>query len=250
MDVVDDHGCGAVVAYLPGIGGTGAMMQPCAVRLRESFRIIRLRYVAGGDDSYPALADSIAATLERASAHDVILLAESFGGGVAMHTALRYRERVAALGVVNSFAWYPWRRKLRLSRWMSHALGPRTYTWLRRRFGIPKLLGPRYEPELAATVASVRPTFDAAYRARIRMLASLDLRPRLSELTLPVALFAADHDRIVPSEACARDLQNRLPDATLRILPDTGHLVLPLDDLAWPEWLRELRNRADARLRS
>ena len=243
-ELVDDAGTGPAIAYLPGIGGLGAMAQSCVERLRTDFRALRLRYHAGGRADYAHLADSVAAVLDERAIDRALLLAESFGGGVAFELALRHPDRVRGLAIVNSFARYPRPGRLRVTRALAAVVGQRSYTWLRARVGVKKLLGPRYEPEFARRIAAKKPAFDRAFRERMRMVAGLDLRDRLGSVRQPVALFAADQDRILPSLPCAHELQQLLPDATLQVLRGTSHLVLPLDDLPWPAWMQALHERA------
>ena len=76
------------------------------------------------------------------------------------------------------------------------------------------------------------------------MIAGLDLLPRLSELRIPVALVAADRDRIVPSVPCAQEMAAHLPDVTLEVVPGGGHLILPLAAQPWQERLDALAERA------
>ena len=86
--------------------------------------------------------------------------------------------------------------------------------------------------------------FGAGYRARLGMIRALDLRPRLAEVRCPVALFAADHDRVVSSVRCAQELAAGLPDAELTLLSRAGHLVLALAAEPWEERLERLARRA------
>ncbi len=79
---------------------------------------------------------------------------------------------------------------------------------------------------------------DAA--AGLEQLAKQDLRPLLPAIHVPVALLHGAADAVVPA-AQARFLAQRLPRASLRILPGQGHLVpqnLPEDLL--PDLLREI----------
>ncbi len=251
-DVLDERGSGPALVYLPGIGGQGWMMEPLAERLRHRFRVLRIHYAAGGEDSYGALARSVGDALDGAQVEDALLLAESFGGGLALRLALdeqagRMPRRVAGLAIVNSFARYPLRMRLRVTRLVGAFLNEERYARWRATKGAAKLLGPRSDPALVARFRAATPVFDDAYRARLRMIAGLDLRPELPSLDLPVGLFASDRDQIVPSLACARELASLLPDASLEVLPNTSHLVLPLEDLDWPGWLEALQRRAAAR---
>ena len=244
VELVDDEGDGPAVVYLPGIGGTGAMMLHCAVRLRERFRVLRLRYVGGGPDEYPALAASIDSLLAARGVDRALLLAESFGSGVGLTVALEHPARVAALGIVNGFARHPWRWKIQAGRLVGQVVGGPVYRWFRRRVGVRKLLGPRWDPELAAEIASKHVTFDAAYRGRLKMLIGLDLRARLTEVRAPVTLFVSDQDQLVPAQRCAAEMSAALPDVEVCRIENAGHVVLPLAALPWPDWVARLAARA------
>jgi pimeloyl-ACP methyl ester carboxylesterase len=64
----------------------------------------------------------------------------------------------------------------------------------------------------------------SAFGHRIRLLAGLDLRPRLSEIDVPALVVAAPDDRVVPARA-GRDLARRLPRGRLLALR-VGHAAL------------------------
>src|SRR5690606_1886963 len=59
---------------------------------------------------------------------------------------------------------------------------------------------------------------------RIAMIPSLDLRPRLKEITTPTVVVAAPDDRVVPP-AAGRELAQLLPNAKLLELR-VGHAAL------------------------
>jgi pimeloyl-ACP methyl ester carboxylesterase len=231
-----DEGEGAPVVYVPGIDGTGDMLLGTTERLAERFRLVRLRYLPDGADGYPELAASIDALLEELGLERVVVLTESFGGAVSLQLALDHPERVAALGVVNSFAYHPWRARLWMSRVASPVVQGRLFRVCRRTLSPIALFGPRGSREIRRAFRAVGGIgLDAPYRRRLQMIRGLDLRPRLGELKTPLALFAADADRIVPSVPAASEIRALVPHATLEVLPGAGHLVLPLPDEPWPE---------------
>ena len=59
-----------------------------------------------------------------------------------------------------------------------------------------------------------------------------------------MALFAADHDRVVASVPAAREMELLLGGAELTLLPAAGHVVLPLGEEPWVERLERLAARA------
>lgn len=238
---------GPTVVYLPGIDGTGELLLGTAERLTKFFRVVRLRYEGRGPADarlYERLASTAVDVLDDLGVDTAIVLAESFGGGVALQLALDHPERVSALALVNTFAWYPARLRARLS----DLVFPFTPTWVLRagrRFApAPIFFWPRHDSDAEARFERVTPGFeDAGYADRLSALRQLDLRERLKKIDCPVALFAATHDRVVPSSETMRTLEEGLPNATLETIDRAGHLVLPLSDEPWVDRLDALARR-------
>ena len=59
--------------------------------------------------------------------------------------------------------------------------------------------------------------------AAIAAVAAADLRPRLAQLTMPVAFVWGDRDRVVPFSSLP-DLRALVPDAPAEIIPGAGHV--------------------------
>ena len=243
-----DGGEGRPVVYVPGIDGTGELLLGTAKRLEKRFRLIRLCYatVEGGEhDSYPALAASVAAAIRERGVDRCLVLAESFGGAVALQLALDTPELVAGLMIVNSFAYYPARARLSWAAMTAPPIPEPLFHFGRRFFAPQALFGQRRDEQAIADFRALPGTFfDEAYRRRLLMISELDLRPRLAEFEQPVALYASADDRVVPSLAASREMASLLPEVTLEVLPSAGHLVLPLAEERWPERVRELAERA------
>ncbi|PIE23307.1 MAG: hypothetical protein CSA62_07880 [Planctomycetota bacterium] len=238
-------GTGPHLAYIPGIDGTGELLLDTANRLAKHWHVLCLRYVGKGEDSYEALANSVLQVLEQAGVQDAVLVAESFGGGLALQVALTDPSRVRALMIVNSFCYCLRRLRLALTRLSAPlAQGP-LFRLGRRYFGSAALIGKDATDEERRLFHSKSGTaLDAAYRRRLGMIPRLDLRARLAEIQQPVQLIAAGRDRVVDSYASAELMLAGLPNAELRRLPESGHLVLPLSAHPWVDWLEELEGRA------
>lgn len=246
----ESSGAGPELVYVPGIDGTGELLLGAEARLERAFRLTRLRYASEPDvpigaDRYDALAAGAIARMDERRIERALLLGDSFGVGLALQIALDHPERVAGLALVNGFAHFPARASLAMSRFVFAWLPRPLFDFGRRHFAPRTLFGPRREPEVLrrfhALTALPR---DDGYRRRLAMIATLDLRPRLAELGVPVALFASDRDRVVPSVRAASEMQARLRDATVEVLPASGHIVLPLSDEPWVERLLALARRA------
>lgn len=254
-DVLEDRGAGSPVIYIPGIDGTGELLLGTAKRIEAGFRLVRTSYRAepvpreraAEVDTYPALAASIAARCEELGLPGVLVLAESFGGAVALQLALERPDLVRGLLIVNSFARYPARERLAWAR-LGSPLVPRfAFDLGRRLLAAHALFGLYREPAAIAAFRGLPGTFfDGAYHRRLAMIESLDLVPRLPEVRCPAALVAGDADRIVPSVACLSEMAAGLPDATLEVVPGGGHMLLPLASQPWEERLARLAARADA----
>lgn len=232
------------------------MLLGTAARLELRWRLVRLCYraepvrpeVALEVDTYPALAGSIAARCDELELRRCLVVAESFGGAVAMQLALDYPEVVAGLLIVNSFARFPSRARLAWALRASPYV-PRFAFDLGRRWFAPRaLFGRLREPEAITAFRALPGTFfDRAYGRRLRMIAGLDLFPRLGELSQPTALVAGDADRIVPSVSCLGEVEARLPDATLERVAGGGHMILPLASQPWEERFMRLQQRVERR---
>jgi pimeloyl-ACP methyl ester carboxylesterase len=212
-------------------------------RLSRSFRVVSVRYVAGGGEGLEEIAADAAAWLRALGEGPAVVIGESFGSLAAIQLALDFPMVVAAGGLVNGFARYPRRWRLWTARWVSAVLGGAGCRQLRRRYGARRLLGPRWRLQLAREIESHSPAFDALYRARLRMISRVDLRPRLGEIAQPFTLFASCCDAVAPSVECAREMAARMRDARVQLIHDAGHSVLGLDELPWPEWVADLCER-------
>ena len=233
--LLSDVGEGLPLVYVPGIDATGEMLLGTADRLEQAFRLVRIRYEPDGEDTYPFLAQSVDDVVANLGLDRVLVLCESFGGGVALQWALDHPERVAGVLIVNSFAYHSWRVRLQLACWVAPLLRGPIFR-VARRFASPQaLFGNRNSPELRESFQHVGggQGMDDAYCRRLRMIQGLDLRPRLPELTQPLAIVASDSDRIVPSLAAAHVMHELAPNTTLELLPGAGHIVLPLEDEPW-----------------
>lgn len=237
-------GAGRPVAYVPGIDGTGRMLFGSEERIAARFRLHRLRYVGTrreGAALYERLADTALMALPP---EPVVVLAESFGGAVALSMALRAPERVAALCLVNTFARYPARVRIRLGARLA-PLAPVGLLRLGRRLLARRTFFSGHTDDAAmAAFRAMEPGFvGGGHPARMEAIRDLDLRPELHRIDVPCALYASTRDRVVPSLRTMSRMAERLPDARLERLEGAGHIVLPLRAEPWADRIEALRAR-------
>lgn len=246
--ILDEEGEGPPVIYVPGMDASGELLLETAKSIRGRFRLVRLHYLseaeeARPEDPYKHLASSIADVTKHLG--PALIVAESFGGAVALQLALDYPQRFVGLMIVNSFAHYSPRFKIALSRLLTPIVPGSVFAHGRRFFAPKTLFGDRQEKEAIAAfqvIEGVR--FDKGYRRRLRMIQKLDLRPRLSEIQQPIALYAGDKDLVVESQSEMAEMATALPNATFEIVEGGGHIILPLDAEPWVERLEAVAARA------
>jgi len=221
--------------YLPGLDGTARLLhrQP---GLHERYDVVCQPYPQDEPQTYDSLADLAAAALESRRTPEqprAVVLAESFGGGVALTLALRRPELIERLVLVNTFAYFPLRWLIGLAARFGPHLPARPSHPLSR-----SLRGFFFFPPgtpAAERAAWWERTADVPMRAfgyRMRIIAGLDLRPRLQEIGLPALVVVAPNDRLVPPSA-GRELARLLPNAKL-LQMRAGHsaLIHPRVDVA------------------
>jgi pimeloyl-ACP methyl ester carboxylesterase len=211
--------------YIPGLDGTGKLLhgQP---DLFDAYDVICESYPTDRPTTYEELAATAATHLEAlAGGRPAIVLAESFGGGVALTLALNRPELIERLLLVNTFAHFPKRGLIGLAAWLGRYFPERPSPLWTRALRAPFFFSP--DVPAAARQGWWERTGGVpagAFGRRLRQIVGLDLRPRLHEITLPVQVLAAPDDRVVPPRA-GRELARLLPRAKLLEMR-VGHAAL------------------------
>jgi|SRR5579872_3140143 len=223
------------VIYLPGIDGTGRLLY----RQTDLAAKHDLRCISYPQDDRHNYADLVKLGIDQLEETGPgVLLAESFGGAVALMLALQRPDLVRRLILISTFAWYPRRFSIDLlaltGPWSPRTASPPATRPFRSFFffgpGIPKEDKDEWWEKTADVPMHV-------YGHRFTLIANLDLRPRLSEIDIPAIVFAAPNDWIVPCPA-SRVLANRLPRATLR-MANTGHAAMIDPRVNIASWLTD-----------
>lgn len=231
--------------------GTGELLLDTAQVLERRFRVLRMRYEdegrKGGADTHERLADTAREELEAVGVRRALVLAESFGGGVALQLALRSPELVRGLALVNTFAHFPRRVRGRLGAAVLPFVPRVALRRGRDLVGRHLFFRPRRDPRAEAAFLERATGFEnAGFAARLAAVCALDLRERLGEISVPARLFASTRDRVLPSVQTMSVLRDGLPDARLELIEGANHIVLPLAEEPWLERLEELDLAASA----
>lgn len=228
MSPADDR---PLLVYYPGLDGTGRLLHR-QTALHDDYRVECVNYPQTEYVRYEALAE-LGAERIRAQGGKAVVVAESFGGAVALTLALNRPELISRLVLVNTFAYFPRRLLIGLGATLGRFLPARPSPPSTRRlrgwfFFAPEI--PQSERDAWWERTADVPA--CGFGHRMRLLHGLDLRPRLGEITIPTLVLAAPNDKVVPCVA-GRELARQLANAKL-LLRRVGHaaLIHPAIDLA------------------
>ncbi len=212
---------------IPGLDGTGLLYYRQIEALSAHYRVAAWRFRQNSRFELADLTKEIGEATGGETAGSMLVVGESFGGLIALDYVLSYPERVRRLLLVNAFARYRRRVRIRLARLLAPLLA---FEFAKRvkdyvadcileREGILIEDRRRYRE-------IIRQIDPPAYRRRLLLTQTIDLTPRLPQITVPTVLLAAGRDKIVPSVPEARFMAAHIPDAELHEFPEAGHALL------------------------
>jgi poly(3-hydroxyoctanoate) depolymerase len=230
-------GAGPPILLIMGLGGNLEMWAPLERALHErGFQTIAYD-ACGTGESPPRLVPLRPHGLARQAAHvldalglpDAHVLGVSFGGGVAQELALRNPHRVRRLVLASTMCGLggvpgnPLALGLLATplRYYSPRFLQATARWM---------YGPLADPDGNVMHQQIRarrsrPPTLWGYVSQLSAVAGWTSLPWLHRITAPTLLLTGAKDPIVPP-INAKLLRARIPDATLHIVPDAGHLLL------------------------
>ncbi|MEL6580360.1 MAG: alpha/beta hydrolase [Cyanobacteria bacterium J06621_12] len=223
--------------YLPGMDGTGRLLQTQSDDLAADFD---LRCIAIRTDNYSTWQDLardtvtlIRAELAQQPARQVYLCGESFGGCLALKTALAAPDLISRLILVNPASCF---NQLPILSWGADitALVP---SWVHRYSAaglLPFLarlnrISDCDRDRLIASMKSIPPHVVSWRLSLLRDFKVLD--EELRSLNIPSLILAGAADGLLPSVEEAKKLTGLLPRGQMAVLPQSGHACLLETDI-------------------
>lgn len=218
-----------------GMWSDARLYAPMIRHMRTDHRLVALDFPGHGRRAGEAPArtmDALAREFLRAipDAYDqAVLVGISTGAIAALHAALTRPEAVAGLVLFGGTAsGEPLHRRVlyRTLAAVYRVVGAaRPLRWGIRRIAFD----PAYPLGHARDRAAVRQAGAVprdVVAASLRLMADRPaIHDRLQEIRVPVAVVVGEHDRVFPPSH-SRMLARGLPDASLHVLPRTGHAVV------------------------
>ncbi len=210
--------------------------QPVAERLASGMAVLSYDCRGHGDSDKPAgpytvelFARDLADLLDHIGWRSAVVAGASMGGCIALAFAKLYPARTAALGLIDTTAWYgveapkQWaeRAERAAAAGMSALVGFQTTRWFGDEFRARR-------PDIVERCVEVFLRNDVgAYVETCKMLGAADLRAALPAMTMPAAIVVGEEDYATPI-AMAETLHRAIAGSTLMVLAGARHLT-PLE---------------------
>lgn len=234
-----------VLVLLNSLGTDLGMWEPQAAALRDSYRLVRLDTRGHGGSPVPdgpwTLADigaDVLALLDSLGIAKASFAGVSLGGSTAVWIAAHAPERVEYAFPCFTSAWFggpdPWLKRAEIVR--AKGVDAVADAVLERWFT------PQADPDLVARMREmIVATPPEGYASATEVVAHLDLRPDLGQVTAPTLVISGAEDPACPPDV-GRALAAGIPGAEFVELEGAAHL----GNLERPEPFTDLlRSRLD-----
>ena len=218
--------------YLPGMDGTGKLLQTQSDRLVANFDLRCLSIRTDDYSTWEDLATDTVRLIESELANktnrEVYLCGESFGGCLAIKTALAAPNLIKKLILVNPASCF---NQLPLLSW-SVNLAPWMPAWVHRYSAaglLPFLvqLNRINDCDRERLIESMKSVPPQVVNWRLSLLRDFKVtKEQLRSLNMPSLIIAGAADGLLPSVQEAQKLTRLLPKAKSIVLPQSGHACL------------------------
>ncbi|MDE1186851.1 MAG: pyrimidine utilization protein D [Pantoea sp.] len=226
---------GPSVLLSSGLGGSANFWAPQRQALVDAgFRVVGYDQRGTGRSpgtlaapySIAHMAQDVLEVLDATHTAACHFIGHALGGLAGLQLALDAPGRVSSLVLANAWA----RPNPHSARCFDARLtlldasGPRAYVEAQPIFLYPAAWAAEHAGQVQAEVDHAFAHFpdQGTMRARIAALRAFDVSDRLAGITVPVLVSAAQDDTLVPW-TCSQLLADRLPKATLDLMPHGGH---------------------------
>jgi pimeloyl-[acyl-carrier protein] methyl ester esterase len=226
-----------MVVLLPGMDGTGKLFRGLIELIPADWPRRVISYPPQRVTTYEEVLELVEA--ELIDEKEIVLVAESYSGPVALRFAARHPQRVVAVVLCASFICSPapaWLRWV-VGGWIFWCRPP---NFVLRQLLVGKDASDALLSELREAIAQVRPKVLAR---RLRDVMEVDCGDALRDCKAPMLYLAASRDGLIGGSAVAAIERSR-PDVEIRAV-DGPHLLLQsATKAAWCEidaFLRKLK---------
>ncbi len=200
-----------------------------------------------GPYSVELLADDLAALFDACGWSSAVVAGCSMGGCVAQAFGAAYPQRVRALALIDTTAWYgptaPKDWKARGARPAQEGFPTMVEFQLSRWFSDDFRKTHRDTAEQTTQIFLANTA--ACYQASCEMLGNADLRPALPAFRMPVSVIVGEEDYATPV-AMAEYLHENIPNSTLTVIPGARHTTPVECPREIAAFLRDLIGKAAA----
>ncbi|BCW86642.1 hydrolase (plasmid) [Arthrobacter sp. NicSoilE8] len=217
----------------------------CDLLLAQGLRVLRMDNRDVGlsrreDGNYMIadMADDVVDVIADADLGKITIVGQSMGGLIAQHTALGYPNMVTGLvlfyttpvlddidpGILTAEIPRPQHREDAIASFLEGDRATASPAW-----GYDEA----WKRELAGRMFDRAPDRSGLSRQRNAVALLPDLRPRLTELTMPVALIHGRDDALIRARGSLR-IAEVVPQAELHLYPGMGHEIAPA---LWDEFV-------------
>ena len=218
--------------FLPGMDGSGKLLQPQLGNLQSDFDICSLSIPGNDLTGWDGLTERVVQLIKNEKQHapsrPIVLCGESFGGCLALHLAAnhpRLCDRLVLVNPASSARRQPWMEMgASFTKWLPSSLYRLSTLSLLPFLIEPQRVSLSNQTALLDAMLAVTPS-SAAWRLSLLRQFALEELP-LERIEQPVLILASGSDRLLPSVAEARRIAKYLPKAKTTLLPKSGHACL------------------------